>query len=197
MGREEDILIRGDQHLPKVFFPLLEKGVQIDVVVGKTISRLLTDQLEIEPAYIEDKIQTIFLNSKAVDDPDQTVVNDGDLLALSGAMPGVVGATLRKKGRYAAMRKEISAAPIFASSPQFSGRIGLKLFNNILSDLGPKMLASGLVVLGADLIDVLNRAQAGLNPKNISIYWGPGKTSLGNLLGMEETRNHFRLRVIF
>ena len=108
MKKIEEILIQGKRQSNALFLPLLEKGAGIEVVVGGTLRQLLVDQLGIEPAYIDDEIQTIFLNAKAIDDVDQTVIRDGDVLALSGAMPGLAGATLRKGGKYAALRKEIS-----------------------------------------------------------------------------------------
>lgn len=48
--------------------------------------------------YVEERIQTLLLNGLAVDDPDTAVLESGARLALSAAMPGVLGATLRRGG---------------------------------------------------------------------------------------------------
>ena len=64
--------------------------------------------LGLSPEYVDKRIQTLFLNGKAIDNPDTALLKEDSTLALSAAMPGLLGATLRKGSYYARMRNEIS-----------------------------------------------------------------------------------------
>jgi hypothetical protein len=140
------------------FFPLFQQGVIIVTLVGGNIQDLLSIQLEITPEYVEKRIQTIFLDGKAVDDLEKTVVRDGSTLALSAAMPGLVGATLRRGGAFASLRQAITFSEGGNPIPQKEGRIVLKLFNLLVPELGPRLLAKGICLNGGDL----NRFLGGL-----------------------------------
>jgi len=70
----------------------------ISATVGCSIKNLLCNQFDITPEYLSDRISTIFLNGKPVDDVESAIIKDNSILALSGAMPGLVGATFRKGG---------------------------------------------------------------------------------------------------
>jgi len=71
--------------------------------VGCSIRDLLCGQLALQDEYLDNRIHTFFLNGKAVDDVDSTLVTGGAVLALSSAMPGIMGDCLRKGGLYALM----------------------------------------------------------------------------------------------
>ncbi|MDJ0669091.1 MAG: hypothetical protein QNJ61_17550 [Desulfobacterales bacterium] len=135
-----------------VFFPLLQQGVRVEARVGCDIQSLLCDQFEMAPDYLADRITTIFINGKPVDDAASAVVTDGATLALSAAMPGLVGATLRKAGRLASFRNTIShrneATPAATCEDGF---ITLKLFNMLLPEMGPSYLAHGVWTRGREL----------------------------------------------
>ena len=68
---------------------------------------LLREEIGAGPATIE-KIQSIMLDGKPVDDIGSAMIHDGSVLALSAAMPGLVGATLRRGGAYASFRSAIT-----------------------------------------------------------------------------------------
>ena len=87
-----------DQRGLPAFFPLLQKGVYIEIDSGVTVRRILEQYCAGGNGYILRRIQTIFLNGKPVDDTDAAILKDGDCLALSAAMPGLVGATMRSGG---------------------------------------------------------------------------------------------------
>jgi len=91
-----------------LFFSLLQKGFMLEVKVGCSVRSLLLDQMGLSAEYIERRIQTLFVDSKPVDDLDRVAIRDGSTLALSSAMPGLLGATLRRGGYYAAMRSQIT-----------------------------------------------------------------------------------------
>ncbi|WP_054693113.1 hypothetical protein [Desulfosarcina cetonica] len=84
-----------------MLLPLMQKGVGLPAQIGCTIRQFLCDQLGISDAYLDQRIQTLFLNARPVDDVDGAILQDGATLALSAAMPGLLGATMRKGGHYA------------------------------------------------------------------------------------------------
>ncbi|MBP7604371.1 MAG: hypothetical protein KBA15_10605 [Spirochaetes bacterium] len=140
------------------FFPLFQEGVVLETETGGSVREFLCSTLGIDEGYVEGRISTIFLNSKPVDDLDTSIVDDGSVLALSAAMPGLVGATMRRGGYYAAMRSAISYHPGEAHAAARQGRVRLKLFNMILEEIGPSLLASGVIARA----DTLSGIVAGL-----------------------------------
>ncbi len=198
MSKEKDILIEGDPSLPAHFFPLLEKGADLKVLVGGTLISFLTDQLKVDRGYVDEEIQTLFLNARAIDDPEKTMLGNGDTLALSGAMPGLVGATLRKGGRYAPMRREISAVSGNAPGTAFpvEGRIRLKLFNTVLEDLGPAIFARGVIVSAADLSGLLRKLKKDGNLITISIALDDCITSIDGVLTALEDKLFVYLKIL-
>lgn len=195
INRKEDLLIQADHQLPELFLPLLEKGGSLEVLVGITLRELLVDQLEIDNAYIESQIQTIFINARAIDDLDQTVIQDGDVLALSGAMPGLVGATLRRGGKYAVMRKDISGTAVTSTPSVSRGGIRLKLFNTILYDIGPAIFSRGVSVLVADLIDILQHIRTELELSGVTLFVGEEKMSLPMTIAAIENKEYCVVRI--
>ena len=108
--------------------------------------------------YLKERVQTLFLNGRAMDDPAAAVVTDGSIIALSAAMPGLAGAVLRRSGRYAAMRRPIShEAGGTAVDRRARITVTLKLFNLIARELGPGFLAGGIRIDAGDLRDFLER----------------------------------------
>jgi len=130
--------------LLRIFFPLFQEGVDIEVEVGCSIKQLLTEQFGIHADYLAQRITTLFLNSRAVDDAATSLVHDGAVLALSGAMPGLVGATMRSGGYYAAMRGAMTFRNENDIPEVKRGVIRLKLFNLLLEELSPRLLLRGI-----------------------------------------------------
>ncbi len=118
------------------FFTLLQQGVGVPGKVGASVREFLVQDLGLDPGYVDGDLQTVFLDSQPVDDFDSTHIRDGCVLALSGAMPGLAGTTLRRGGYYARMRDGITHASDLPSTPG-SDRclVQLKLFNKPLADL--------------------------------------------------------------
>jgi hypothetical protein len=133
------------------FLQLLQKGVKVKALVGSTVLSFLCDDLGLSPEYVDKRIQTLFLNGKAIDNPDTAVLKEDSTLALSAAMPGVLGATLRKGGYYARMRNEISHQEQSQGITVHEGFILLKLFNLLPSEVGPTVLARGIWMKGEEL----------------------------------------------
>jgi hypothetical protein len=131
------------------FSVLLQTGFTIKCVVGTSLEKLFYEQLKLNLQVVEEKISTIFLNGKPVDDITTAIVQDGSVLALSGAMPGLVGATLRRKSPLASFRQSISAEQASKKLKKTEGFIQIKLFNILLKELGPFFLEMGIFLQGS------------------------------------------------
>jgi hypothetical protein len=151
---EEDLLMVVRDDRMSAFQELLQRGVRVKAMIGSTVQSFLCDGLGIDPQYVEERIQTVFLNGKAVDDPSSAVIMDNSIIALSAAMPGLLGATLRKGSYYSRMRSEISYTGE-GKGQLHEGRVLLKLFNLLPREIGPLVLQKGVGVKGKDLQDFL------------------------------------------
>ncbi len=135
-----------------LFTPLVQEGVRVDVDLGRPLRSILCDQLGLDPQYVDERIQTVFLNGRPVDRMETAMVPDGSVLALSASLPGLLGATLRKAGFYASLRRGITHVEEEGRSHRGGrGRITLKVFNVLLRELAPGLLARGVVVNGERL----------------------------------------------
>ena len=159
------------------FYCFFTEGVTLPVKTGCTLKEMVCDQLGVAEDYFEERIQTIFLNFKAVDEPEKTLVKDGAIIALSAAMPGLVGATMRKGGTYAVLRSSISFSEIGEDIEQRRGWITLKLLNMVGRELGPLLLANGVYVMAERVASFLKtwlaelkneRCEVTLNGKAVS-----------------------------
>ena len=133
------------------FFPFLQKGVPMKAQVGSSVKTFLADQLGLNDSYIEERVQTLFLDGKPVDALDSAVIREGSTLALSAALPGLLGAMLRKGSYYKEMRSQISYKQHAENIPRREGMVVLKLFNLLTRELGPSLLKQGVWIQGKDL----------------------------------------------
>ena len=134
-----------------LFYSLFEKGVILSTSTGCTLRDFLCGQLGLSSDYLDQRVQTLFLDARPVDNVDTALVKDGSTLALSAAMPGILGATMRKGGRYAAFRKDISQSTDECGICETSGRVTLKLFNMVAKEVGGRLLEAGVEIDGKDL----------------------------------------------
>jgi hypothetical protein len=147
---KQEVFLYVRPQLAPIFYDLFQVGVLVNARIGTSIQSFLCDALGLDPRYVEERIQTVFLNGKAVDDPSSAIVPDHAVIALSAAMPGLLGATLRKGSFYAAMRSEISLAGQAAVSAH-EGKVLLKLFNLLPGEIGAFLLSKGVWVKGDTL----------------------------------------------
>jgi len=143
--------------LVPIFFQLLGQGFKLNAQMGCSVKELLCNQLGIHEDYLAERIQTIFLNAKVVDDVKSAIVNEGSVLALSGAMPGLAGAILRSGGIYAGMRSQISHDRNKLPSQSKNGQITLKLWNLVVKELGPSFLQRGIWLKGQEIRSFIER----------------------------------------
>lgn len=152
------------------FFGLLRRGMLVAAPLPANLDRLLSEALQIPRAYAEGRIQTVFLNGRAVDDVPAAMVSDGDVVTLSAAMPGLVGATLRKGGKVASLRSGLSHHPhCLEVEAILPGVVTVKLFNLVCAELGPAFLRRGVVLPGGRLREFLADAWADLAPACLAV----------------------------
>ena len=138
------------------FFALLRKGFWVDTRLPCSLETLLCERLRIDPEYVARRVQTVFLNGRAVDDVPTATVADGAVVTLSAAMPGLVGATLRKKGRLTSLRSNISHRSAAGDGGgQRPGQVTVKLFNLICAELAPDFFDRGILLPPGDFTDFL------------------------------------------
>ena len=140
-----------DRPLISHFFFLLQQGVLVRCRIGCSIAEFLREEIGADTQIVE-KIQSIILDGKPVDDLETAFIKDGSTLALSAAMPGLVGATLRRGGAYSSFRSPITYHETGDTSARGEGSVQIKLFNLLMSDLGPKLLRKGVILGAGDII---------------------------------------------
>jgi hypothetical protein len=143
------------------FSLLLQQGFDVPVLVGCNLENLLELQWQIAPDYVTKRIATIFLDSRPIDDLAKAIIRENSVIALSGAMPGLVGATMRRDGYYAALRRNITYRENIPNTSKRIARIRVKIFNLLLPELGPDFLRRGIILGTAELADFLeNKTEA-------------------------------------
>ena len=175
-----------------LFSSLLGQGFTLKVRTGCSLRELLCEQLGVHADYVDQRIQTIFLDGKTVDDVDTAVIRQESTLALSAAMPGLAGATLRRGGAYAAMRRQISHQNTAGHNSVANGVVMLKLFNLVALELGPGFLKQGIWIRGKHMENFF---------KKVPDYFWPGCRAAeidGTPLKVEEIgRLEWRHRQVF
>jgi hypothetical protein len=150
------VVLALDEEQISELFGFLQSGFFVaGAKVGCSVSEFLTVQLGISPDYIRGHISTIFLDGKPVDNLESALIRHGSHLALSSALPGLVGATMRQGSVLASLRGSIT----YSESGICSGGEGvvhLKLFNLVMYDLGLSFLERGILVNSSELKNFLH-----------------------------------------
>lgn len=157
MGLLPDVQILVDRDALPVWFSLLQQGFLVEARLGVSLKSILCDQIGLSPEYLEDRVQTIFMDGKAVDSLDKTLVEEGCVVALSAAMPGFVGAAFRKGGYYAVMRSSTTHHHAHGDHGERRGRFTLKLFNLLADELGEFFLTRGILLEIHSFADFVKR----------------------------------------
>jgi hypothetical protein len=173
------------EEMVPIFFQLLGHGFSLNVQTGCSVKELLCRQLGIPEDYLNERIKTIFLNSGVVDDLSSAIVNEGSTLALSGAMPGLVGAILRRGGFYASMRSRISYDQNKPPSVPQAGKITLKLLNLVVKELGPAFLEQGIWFNGGGLQEFIKHHLEELKAGGAANELDGEPVEINNLLGLD------------
>jgi len=159
-----------DIALPKggmsAFYPLLRRGIWFEVGLGRSLEAVLEQDCGIDPDYLHQRVQTIFLNGNPVDDLQTALTRSGQAVALSAAMPGLVGATMRRGGYFAELREGISHRCDAQGVCEETGWLLLKLYNFPATELAPTLLAQGIILEAAAMRELIQSLD--------DAFWGGG-----------------------
>ncbi|MDA8409499.1 MAG: hypothetical protein M0001_03805 [Treponema sp.] len=161
---------------------LLQAGFSLRAPAGMSARAFMREVLGFPDAYIEGAVSTVFIDDSPVDDIDAARLVEGSRIALSAAMPGLVGAVMRRHSPYAALRESISyregeggagggggrvvgndraagegrgGGGGGGAAPAPEVRVGVKLFNSVMVDRGPEVLARGIYLEGQRAVEAL------------------------------------------
>ena len=145
-----------EQDSSGLFSLLFQYGVLMRCRAGITVEVLLVSDLGIAHEYLEKRLSTVFLDGAPVDDIGSAVIASGVTLALSSSMPGLAGATLRRKGILASMRRSITYHNEGEQGePEYEGHITIKLFNVLAGELGPVLMKHGICIEASGLAEYI------------------------------------------
>jgi hypothetical protein len=170
------------------FNELLQRGFYVTNSVGITIQEFLTRQIGLSKEYIGQKLSTILLDGKIVGDIGSAIIKRGSVLALSSAMPGLVGATLSS---YQSICEPIPSRAIHSPGSADNGIFCIKLFNLPMLELGPSFLRRGILLRPAAMVEFLkSQPEAFWKDCNKILLQGreidPGSSVASNLSGTHE-----------
>jgi len=137
-------------------FLILQSGFFMKIQVGCSLKTFLMEEIGLGQEFIEERIQTIFLDGQVVDDLDSAIIKDGSSLALSSAMPGLVGAAMRRGGFYGALRSSITYREKGKADMVHEGTVQMKLYNLLMKELGALFLMKGIYISSSDLAGFLS-----------------------------------------
>jgi hypothetical protein len=146
-----------EQDSSGLFALLFQYGVLVRCRAGITVEELLVSHFGIVHEYLEKRLSTVFLDGAPVDDIGSAAIASGMTLALSSSMPGLAGATLRRKGILASMRRSITyrSENEQGDTGQHEGYITIKLFNVLAGGLGPVLMKRGICIEASRLAEYI------------------------------------------
>ncbi len=146
-----ELILRHDA--PEAFSVLLQGGFQMLIPQPCTVREFICELVGVCGDYAQKHIQTIFVDGKAIDDLDEAMLGSGSRLALSAALPGLVGATMRRRGFYSRLREGITHHAKTASETVENKpfRLQVRLFNAVGRDLAEIFLQYGVIVSATTL----------------------------------------------
>jgi len=145
-GSVGELSILLEPRILPLFFHFLQDGFLVETAVGCSILEFLTDRCRLSHETVSNRISTVILDGHPVDDLEYAVVKHDATLALSGAMPGLVGAVMRSNSPLRSFRDSITHRYETVADRKGRGVVRLKLFNTVMKDLGPSLLAEGILL---------------------------------------------------
>ncbi|WP_138774359.1 hypothetical protein [Desulfohalovibrio reitneri] len=171
MSTFHSITVRAEH---KTLFPLLREGFDILAGSGTSLQSLLGEDLGLSGEVLDSACATVFLDGHPVDDLETARLRPGCRLALSGAMPGVCGITMRRHSPVGGMRSGIALADEAEEddTPDAGeGSCRVLLFNLALNQAGPAFLEHGVLVEAARLLRVDPANVAGAELDGEAVEW--------------------------
>lgn len=143
-------LVLNGERFP-LLHPLLRRGFWIRASAGASLRDVLIRDLGFSEEAVSERIQTAFLEGEVVDDLDAVSPGSGSTVALSAAMPGLLGASLRKGGIYAGLRGSITSKGSSADSGRGTREVRIKLYNLLAGEWGDFFLERGIMAEAHEL----------------------------------------------
>jgi hypothetical protein len=184
------VRIEAEKTLVPYFRPIFQAGFLFCCQVGQSIEDFLFRQLSLEMDFVKKKISTIFLDGQCVDDITSATLNDASVVALSSALPGLVGATLRRDGFYACLRDSITYRTEGVAIEARQGTITVKLFNLLMDELGPVFLMKGIIMGRSAFVSLFQTRKKDFWKEIRDVYVG-GKSIAPDKLMEESTYDNY------
>ncbi len=169
---------------------LLQSGISLKASIGMPVGLFLSDLPGFDQNYLNEKVQTIFLDGSAIDDLQRSLSRPCHVLALSAAMPGLAGAIFRKNSLCAALRTRMHSSAA-AGADGGETVVRLKLFNAIAREKGGALLRDGGVFTGAALLRFLGDHPSILQNALGARYDGSGVQPLQLLSAIRDDSDYF------
>lgn len=161
-----------------------QKGMAIPCRIGESLADILTKQLGMDAQFLETIVRTVFHNSSPVDSLDTIMVADGDMIALAGAMPGLVGIAMGRNSPVGGFRSDISNHSMDVVDAG-KGRITIKAFNVVVPELVRLALGHGVFVEAELALELLQDAVGSKDEKGPDVLEIIGQMRGEVLLGVD------------
>jgi hypothetical protein len=188
--------IEAGKALIPYFGPVFQGGFLFRCQVGQSIADFLFRQLSLERGLVEKRISTVFLDGECVDDISLATMKDGSVAAFSSALPGLVGATLRRDGFYACLRDSITYRTEGVAIEARQGTITVKLFNLLMDELGPVFLRKGIIMGRSALVSLFQTRKEDFWKEIKDVRLG-GKSIAPDKLMEESTYNNYNHLMVY
>lgn len=173
---------------------LLQAGVEYEIAARTPLLDFLCTCPGFSRQYIEDVVQTIFVDGNAVDDLEMPLTECRQTVALSAAMPGLAGAIFRKNSLHSSLRTPQQDRETTGENRQDTIQITLKLFNKILRDRGVLLLQSGVTLSSAAFLSFM-RKRPELEETILSATLDQQRIHMAELAGRIQQLRYIKLRI--
>ncbi len=138
----------------QVLSSLLQRGFIVEFSPGLNLQDLLLG-VGFPARYLEERVQTIFLNGSVIDNPESETPADGAVIALSAALPGLAGAIFRKGSPgniiLANLRTPTRKRQGVEERQLRLAHARIKLFNLVADEMGPELLRAGVSLIRSEI----------------------------------------------
>ena len=190
-----DMRIEAGEALIPYFRPIFQAGFLFRCQVGQSIEDFLFRQLSLQKEFVEKKISTVFLDGQCVDAIALATLNNGSIMALSSALPGLVGATLRRGGFYACLRDSITYQKEDMPVGLQQGTTTIKLFNLLMEEMGPVFLGKGIIMDRSAVVSFFQARKEDFWKEINAVYLEGASVAPGKLMEESTYNNCDHLRV--
>ncbi len=170
---------------------LLQRGFIVPCLKPISLHELLLGLPGFDLHYIENRIETIFINGSAADSL-RLLIEPGSTVALSAAMPGLAGAIFRKNSSHATLRSTPAKTP--TQNKNQHGFLTIKLFNMVAADMVAPLLHHGILMNKATLSRFFQNRGELLESLITSIYLDAASIPLNKLIPLPEDRPIFLVK---